>query len=231
MKNQFQLFETGLGTARKRASNNSWRSRGLCLWCGGARTDAAYKICKPCREKRKQVKLERLAVGLCKCGSYPVKQGKKSCTRCLETYRRSRLRDISLGLCGNCRKPRERLRLSSCDKCAVRSRGWKNKQADAAWRKRFGKDLKFGKGATERFNKMVEEQKGKCAICGRVPSSIGQHHLHLDHDHETGQNRAPICFHCNTGLGMFDENIEEMQRAIDYLKLWKVKENEEKAEI
>lgn len=58
-----------------------------------------------------------------------------------------------------------------------------------------------------------EEQEDRCAICGNdhVP-------LSLDHDHSTGYVRGMLCAHCNTGLGMFNDNIESLMRAKAYLQ-------------
>ena len=51
-----------------------------------------------------------------------------------------------------------------------------------------------------------------CVICGST------HRLHIDHCHTTGNFRALLCSNCNTGIGMFKENIEIMNKAINYLK-------------
>ena len=67
--------------------------------------------------------------------------------------------------------------------------------------------------------KMLEEQKGICAIC---PSTIGfkikKSGISVDHDHETGKVRGLLCFNCNAGLGQFRDNLNSLQSAIEYLK-------------
>ena len=42
--------------------------------------------------------------------------------------------------------------------------------------------------------------------------------LGIDHDHTTGQVRGLLCDSCNPALGGFKDNIESLQKAIDYLK-------------
>lgn len=63
------------------------------------------------------------------------------------------------------------------------------------------------------YNEMLDEQNGKCAICGSKTKA----RLHIDHDHETGEIRGLVCTNCNTGLGMFKDNIEFLSQAIHYL--------------
>ena len=41
----------------------------------------------------------------------------------------------------------------------------------------------------------------------------------VDHDHDTDKFRGHICHNCNRGLGVFQDNIERLQRAIKYLSL------------
>lgn len=41
--------------------------------------------------------------------------------------------------------------------------------------------------------------------------------LSVDHNHKTGAVRGLLCNGCNMGLGRFEDNIEWLQNAIDYL--------------
>lgn len=52
----------------------------------------------------------------------------------------------------------------------------------------------------------------RCMICGSI------YRLCIDHCHNTQIVRGILCTKCNTGLGMFDDNIEKLQAAIKYLK-------------
>lgn len=67
------------------------------------------------------------------------------------------------------------------------------------------------------YNRMLESQKGCCAICGGVaPGRYGV--FAVDHDHDTGEIRALLCDHCNVGLGNFHEDKELLTAAIQYLE-------------
>jgi hypothetical protein len=61
--------------------------------------------------------------------------------------------------------------------------------------------------------RLAELQKKRCACCGKKTKRFV-----LDHDHKTGVIRGAICHRCNNGLGMLDDQIEGVQKAIKYLK-------------
>jgi hypothetical protein len=58
--------------------------------------------------------------------------------------------------------------------------------------------------------------KDVCDICGKQASKLRRHAI--DHCHKTGKIRGLLCDTCNKGLGLFYDNIDLMQKAIDYLR-------------
>lgn len=54
-----------------------------------------------------------------------------------------------------------------------------------------------------------------CEICGQSNNNVS---LCLDHDHETGEFRGWLCHTCNCGIGFLGDNIEGLQRALEYLR-------------
>jgi hypothetical protein len=73
-----------------------------------------------------------------------------------------------------------------------------------------------------RFEEMVVEQNGLCAICQTTPVGAGKNaKLHVDHDHKTGKVRALLCSGCNSGLGYFQDNTELVLAAYEYLMNYK----------
>jgi hypothetical protein len=94
------------------------------------------------------------------------------------------------------------------------SHGWVKKNRD----KHFGYELKRKYGITYAdYQKMLVDQKGKCAICGRDHSEF-QKRFHVDHNHATGKVRALLCVNCNHGIGAFMENKELLKKAVQYLE-------------
>ncbi len=59
----------------------------------------------------------------------------------------------------------------------------------------------------------LQQQGGKCAICG-----VAQAKWHGDHDHVTGKFRSVLCSKCNMGLGLFNDDPDRMTIAVAYLR-------------
>lgn len=79
-------------------------------------------------------------------------------------------------------------------------------------------------------NKILIDQGNKCAICGKIGTLIYNGNdksdlLYIDHDHETGKIRGILCCNCNFGLGVFKDNIDLLNSAIDYISYHKNNNN------
>lgn len=66
----------------------------------------------------------------------------------------------------------------------------------------------------EEVQAISNAQDGLCKICRKAPGT------NLDHNHETGQVRGLLCGDCNRALGLFRDDIQRLEGAIFYLKLW-----------
>lgn len=78
--------------------------------------------------------------------------------------------------------------------------------------------LKFHYGITvDEYNEMFLNQNGKCAICGIEQKDIKQS-LSVDHCHNTDKIRGLLCENCNFVLGNFNDSIENIKNAIQYLE-------------
>ncbi len=69
----------------------------------------------------------------------------------------------------------------------------------------------------EDYDNLVKLQDGKCKICKTTKYPGKGKCLHVDHDHQTGEIRGLLCTKCNLGLGHFEDNIEYLTKAIEYL--------------
>jgi hypothetical protein len=88
----------------------------------------------------------------------------------------------------------------------------------SGWEKRS--KLKYRYGITlDDYERLLAEQDGRCAICGKLPKGIGREvRLHVDHDHDTGRVRGLICLKCNSALAQFGDSLEGVMKAVEYLK-------------
>lgn len=68
----------------------------------------------------------------------------------------------------------------------------------------------------ERWEALIQEQCGRCAICQFRPKKATS--LAIDHDHVTGDVRGLLCAACNTAIGLLKDDPLLMKRAASYMK-------------
>lgn len=78
-------------------------------------------------------------------------------------------------------------------------------------------------GITEaEYEAMKKEQNNKCMICDSEGFCIGKNghteKLVVDHDHKTGKVRGLLCHNCNRALGLLQDNVEVLLKAVNYLR-------------
>jgi hypothetical protein len=76
------------------------------------------------------------------------------------------------------------------------------------------KRCRLYKLSVESFVRLFMAQAGKCAICY---AELTLSSARIDHDHGTRLVRGLLCFHCNTGLGLFKDNRRLLYNAWLYL--------------
>lgn len=87
-------------------------------------------------------------------------------------------------------------------------------QRDWAYRRKYGL-------STEEYEKMLAAQGCVCAICLCPETANGYQgqtkRLAVDHNADTGQVRALLCFACNTGIGAFQHSTSLLGKAMQYM--------------
>jgi hypothetical protein len=83
--------------------------------------------------------------------------------------------------------------------------------------------LKRAHWTVEEFDKTLQEQEGKCAICSVVltfelKAGCTSTTACADHEHQALFPRGILCTNCNHGVGHFKDNPEIMQSAIEYIR-------------
>ena len=99
------------------------------------------------------------------------------------------------------------------NKTAAVNKKWaeKNKEKiqDTKVKRKFGITL-------EEKKKLFEEQGSVCAICKCTENKITRD-WDVDHCHITGKVRGVLCSNCNRGLGLFQDEQQNLLRAAEYL--------------
>jgi hypothetical protein len=85
---------------------------------------------------------------------------------------------------------------------------WRQTTHRSRWLKKYGLTV-------EDFDRILQEQNGRCAICGSDDPRY--RNWCVDHDHETGAVRGLLCILCNSGLGKFRDDVDTIYRAAQYL--------------
>jgi hypothetical protein len=69
----------------------------------------------------------------------------------------------------------------------------------------------------DRFELMKAEQGFSCAICNKHENDLSRP-LCVDHSHFTGKVRSLLCAHCNSALGLIEENVDTAKKLVKYLE-------------
>ncbi len=67
------------------------------------------------------------------------------------------------------------------------------------------------------YNEILKKQNNCCYICYKHKNEFNKR-LAVDHDHKTGEVRGLLCMRCNSSLGGFEDNVDFLKRAIEYLR-------------
>lgn len=79
--------------------------------------------------------------------------------------------------------------------------------------------LQYEYGITKKqFDHMVISQNNQCAICSKQFADTKD--TCVDHNHAINTVRQLLCKKCNHAIGLFDENVLILSKAVDYLNRW-----------
>lgn len=79
------------------------------------------------------------------------------------------------------------------------------------WYRKYNYKKQYGISYDE-YIKLCQLQKHRCAICEKEDK------LCVDHCHITNKIRGLVCRKCNSGMGMFNDDITTLEKAVKYLK-------------
>lgn len=152
------------------------------------------KTFKPVSEYQPSV--IKVGCGLCRSCKYIKKEAHRKANRDQSNASKRRARNANL------------------EKYQETARKWQRDNPEKLREYSYKKN--YGIGVQE-YEALLTSQDGKCACCGREANTCGRK-LFVDHCHDTGRVRGIICNRCNYGIGALGDNIDGVQRAIEYLK-------------
>lgn len=141
---------------------------------------------------------------------YEVLRPKRFCSdRCRGKYgneqRRARVRLVRRCDCGGL--PVNKTGIPHCAECkaakAARSRRSRNLRP-------YGIDI-------DEYERLLKIQRGRCAVCGTKEPGSRRGVFAVDHCHETNQVRGLLCYLCNSGIGMLQDDPKVVWAAAEYV--------------
>jgi hypothetical protein len=151
-----------------------------------------------------------------------------TCKICASAHRRQKYRD-EMSFRESAKEDARKYYHENRERCLLRNKEWVKRNREKAlqyWKnvymnnkpKRRNRVLQELYGITlVDYNELFILQNGRCAICGIHQVELTRA-LHVDHNHDTGEIRGLLCSNCNTGMGMFSDDVNMLQRVIAYLE-------------
>lgn len=133
--------------------------------------------------------------------------------------------EITERMCSRCRIIKSKSdfksyqwKLSSpyCNRCRFENSTKEYHKNRSHLKRRFGLEI-------NEYEILLAKQNYACAICKKPESALGTKtdgspkRLSVDHCHKTKIIRGLLCQRCNSGIGMFFDNVEHLESAINYL--------------
>jgi hypothetical protein len=115
-------------------------------------------------------------------------------------------------------------RRPDCKECnKKKSVDWARKNRKKRTKSQYFWTVKYKYNLTEeQYNEFIVGHVGKFAICNTLPKSKRNGktriRMHVDHCHKTGKVRGLLCYKCNSGIGLFEDDITRMKSAIKYIR-------------
>lgn len=105
-----------------------------------------------------------------------------------------------------------------CDNIDAKLRARSKSGTEEGKKAKKNNALRSSYGITlEDYNKLLEKQNYKCAICNRHQNEFTRKFA-VDHCHITDKVRGLLCGNCNIGIGNLQDDINIIENALKYLR-------------
>lgn len=164
-----------------------------------------------------------MSENICRTIAKPEDNGLKFCSGCKlwkskgDFNSDSKAKDGKSYRCRSCRK-KHRRKKETRERTSKYNQKYAEQNPELMKRKDRKNMLKrFWNMTEEQFQTLLDRQNGTCALCDKTESNPNKA-LCIDHNHTTGEIRGLLCDNHNRALGLFNDSIEELEKAIEYLK-------------
>jgi hypothetical protein len=187
--------------------------------------DAKDNYCKKCRDiwKYAQRRKNRIENGqkvrrfTTRESRELLKNGLKYCPGCnhvleIDSFSTMKCRG---GIASHCRKCSNAIARKRSSKPDIKRKRHDEYLVFRRDRRNYKLQLSFGI-TLEKYEQMLKEQGGVCAICKKTPEENGKS-LAVDHCHETNKVRGLLCNNCNVAIGFLGNSQDIAHNTIAYL--------------
>ena len=102
-------------------------------------------------------------------------------------------------------------RCKTCFKKRYQGKKYRIKQHAGHLKRTFGITL-------DKYTELFDLQNGQCAICSTISPGKGRKNFCVDHNHLTGKIRGLLCYSCNIGISLLQEQLNVLKSAVRYLE-------------
>lgn len=165
-------------------------------------TDGISRYCKVCAKH----KARNVRVAMARRSEQDIKRPAiKKCNACHVTK-------DSVEFCSDKTQPDGLAR--SCSWCnSARTRNWYNRVGRS--KRLLIQRVARYKITNSDLELMLQKQENRCSLCRRQFKH--RRDYAIDHDHKNNRVRSLLCNSCNSGLGMFRDDVDLLRSAIEYL--------------
>ena len=112
-----------------------------------------------------------------------------------------------------CKEGNRKWRENNPGGCNESRRLWRHKNRVRLKEESRRYNIYYNHGITEEeYDNLMKSAGGMCSICQKNAAE------HLDHCHDSGNIRGPLCARCNQGLGSFYDDPVVLDKAAAYLR-------------
>lgn len=154
----------------------------------------------------------------------PKTHSKKYCSKECKTEAANKLRRVESKTpeqIESLRAKKREYKYKNIEKVIENKRNWKKNNRDKVQNSMYREKGYLLNGVQFTYNdylNLLSIQNNKCVGCNVDFSMLNPKHIHVDHNHLTGNVRGILCSCCNLALGNARDNVQTLLSLVKYLE-------------